>query len=196
MNTHAEKTQENKSQLVAPANSLKQISGEPTFHFVDNRPEAIAQRRLKDMADYRSKAIQNKYLHKIVDKNPQLKRMTAELAKPNARAPMQMKEETIVQLMSSSRARERIAQQRNNRRKLMTVLLVVAANIIAGDYALEDVDDLLENPEDVQFLNDQISKQQQKAALRAQSQQAKFNNKAQHGRQNNNRRRGGRFNGR
>ena len=48
MNTHADKTQQNKSQVVA--NSLpKQKSGDKsTFLFVDNRPEAIAQRKLQE----------------------------------------------------------------------------------------------------------------------------------------------------
>jgi hypothetical protein len=42
MKTHADKTQENKSQSVANAVSQKQSSGESTFQFVDNRLEAIA----------------------------------------------------------------------------------------------------------------------------------------------------------
>lgn len=50
MNTHADKTQENKSQSVANAVSQKQGGGESTFQFVDNRPEAIAQRKLQEMA--------------------------------------------------------------------------------------------------------------------------------------------------
>ncbi|MEM9276790.1 MAG: hypothetical protein AAGA80_28205, partial [Cyanobacteria bacterium P01_F01_bin.143] len=51
MNTHADKTQENKSQSVANAISQKKGSGESTFKFVDNRPEAIAQRKLQEMAN-------------------------------------------------------------------------------------------------------------------------------------------------
>ena len=41
MNTHADKTQENKSQSVSNETSQKQSSGESTFQFVDNRPEAF-----------------------------------------------------------------------------------------------------------------------------------------------------------
>jgi hypothetical protein len=51
MNTHADKTQENKSQSVSAANSQKKSSGESTFQFVDNRPESIAQRKLQEMAN-------------------------------------------------------------------------------------------------------------------------------------------------
>jgi hypothetical protein len=51
MNTHAEKTQENKNQTVSVADSQKQSEGSSTFQFVDNRPEAIAQRKLQEMAN-------------------------------------------------------------------------------------------------------------------------------------------------
>lgn len=50
MNTHAEKTQENKGQSVASSVFQKQSGGESIFQFVDNRPEAIAQQKLQEMA--------------------------------------------------------------------------------------------------------------------------------------------------
>lgn len=48
MKAHADKTQDNKSIAVAKEVSQKQ-SGGSTFKFVDNRPEAIAQRKLQEM---------------------------------------------------------------------------------------------------------------------------------------------------
>ncbi len=51
MNTHSDKTQENKGQSVSNAISQKSSSGESTFQFVDNRPEAIAQRKLQEIAN-------------------------------------------------------------------------------------------------------------------------------------------------
>lgn len=48
MKTHAKKTPKNKSQSAANAASQKQKESKPTFQFVDNRPEAIAQRKLQD----------------------------------------------------------------------------------------------------------------------------------------------------
>lgn len=51
MNTHADKLLENKSQSVANVVSQKQNGGESTFQFLDNRPEAIAQRKLQEMAN-------------------------------------------------------------------------------------------------------------------------------------------------
>lgn len=52
MNTHADITQKNKSQSVANEISQKQGGcGESTFQFADNRPEAVAQRKLQVMAN-------------------------------------------------------------------------------------------------------------------------------------------------
>jgi hypothetical protein len=48
MNTHADKTLENKSQTVANRLPKLQSKSESTFQFVDNRPEAIAQRKLQE----------------------------------------------------------------------------------------------------------------------------------------------------
>jgi hypothetical protein len=48
MNKHADKTSENKSQSVANNMPKQQSSDKAPFHHLDNRPEAIAQRKLKD----------------------------------------------------------------------------------------------------------------------------------------------------
>ncbi|MDQ1252981.1 MAG: hypothetical protein QG646_2123 [Euryarchaeota archaeon] len=46
-----EKPKESKSQSVANVDSQKQSSSESTFQFLDNRPEAVAQRKLQEMAN-------------------------------------------------------------------------------------------------------------------------------------------------
>ena len=51
MNTHANKTQENKSQSVANDITQNQGGSKSTFQFVDNRPEAIAQRKLQELTN-------------------------------------------------------------------------------------------------------------------------------------------------
>ncbi len=56
MNTHVDKTQENKSQSVANTVSQKQSGSESAFQFVDNRPETVAQRKLQQLAHIRSQA--------------------------------------------------------------------------------------------------------------------------------------------
>lgn len=48
MNTHADKTSENKSLAVANSLPKQQTNGESAFQFVDNKPEAIAQRKLRE----------------------------------------------------------------------------------------------------------------------------------------------------
>jgi hypothetical protein len=51
MHTHADKKQENKSQSVANTVPQKQNGGETTFQFVDNRPEAVTQRKSQEIAN-------------------------------------------------------------------------------------------------------------------------------------------------
>jgi hypothetical protein len=51
MNTHADKTPEHQSQSVSIERSQKQGGGDPSFQFIDNRPEAVAQRELQEMAN-------------------------------------------------------------------------------------------------------------------------------------------------
>jgi len=51
MNTHSEKTQENKNQLGLNRTTPKSGGSESSLQFVDNRPETIAQRKLHKMAN-------------------------------------------------------------------------------------------------------------------------------------------------
>jgi hypothetical protein len=74
MNTHADKTRENKSQSVADAISQKKSGGESTFQFVDNRPEAIAQRKLQEMANNSPRAMQLTAIQEMANNSPQAKR--------------------------------------------------------------------------------------------------------------------------
>lgn len=67
MNTHAEKAQENKSQSVFAADSQMQSGIETTFQFEDNRPEAVMQRKLQEMANNSPQAKQAAQLQAIAD---------------------------------------------------------------------------------------------------------------------------------
>lgn len=51
MHTHADKTHENKNQSVSNGESQMQSGGEATFEFEDNRPKAIAQRKLQEIVN-------------------------------------------------------------------------------------------------------------------------------------------------
>lgn len=73
MHTQADKTQENKSQSVANLNAQKQTGGESTFQFVVNRPEAIAQRKLQEMANNSPQVKLATQLQAMANNSPQAK---------------------------------------------------------------------------------------------------------------------------
>lgn len=73
MKTHADKTQENKCQTVANANSQKKSGSESTFQFVDNRPEAVAQRKLQAMADNSPQVKQLRAFEDLTNNSKQVK---------------------------------------------------------------------------------------------------------------------------
>jgi hypothetical protein len=98
MNTHADKTQEKKSQSVVNAVSQKQSGAESTFQFVDNRPEAVAQRKLQEMANNSTQVKQLKALQEMANNSPQVQQ------KPQ----MQFKADTK---SSSSRNNEKVVQR-------------------------------------------------------------------------------------
>lgn len=60
MNAYADKTQENKRQSVSNSESQTKSSGESDSQFVDNRPEAVAQKKLHEMANNSSRVSQMK----------------------------------------------------------------------------------------------------------------------------------------
>ena len=75
-----DKTQENKSQLVANSVSQKQNDSESTFQFVDNRPEAFAQQKLQEMANNSPKVKQLRAFQAVADNSPQAKHAVQLLA--------------------------------------------------------------------------------------------------------------------
>lgn len=74
MNTHADKTQEHTS--VTASSAKKQSSGESTLQFVNNKPEALAQRKLQAMANNSPKAKQLKALQKMASQTVQMRRVS------------------------------------------------------------------------------------------------------------------------
>ena len=67
MHTHTDKTQEAKIQSVSNENSQKESGGHSTFQFVDNRPIAIAQRKLQEMANNSPQVKQSAQLQAMAD---------------------------------------------------------------------------------------------------------------------------------
>jgi hypothetical protein len=76
MNTHADKTQEKTSQSAANAGSQKQGSEESLFQFVDNRPEAVTQRKLQEMANSSPQVSQLKAFQEMANSSPRAKQAT------------------------------------------------------------------------------------------------------------------------
>jgi hypothetical protein len=76
MNAHADKTQKNKYQSVANAVSKKQSSGESVFQFVDNRPEAITQKKLQEIANNSSEVRQLRAIQEMANNSPKSEQAT------------------------------------------------------------------------------------------------------------------------
>ena len=101
MNTHADQIQENKSQAVSAVNSKVQSANKNTFQFVDNRPEAVRQRKLQEMADNSPQVSQLRAFQNMANKSPQAKK-TAQLQSmadnhsAQQQKPIQKKENNMV----------------------------------------------------------------------------------------------------
>jgi len=93
MNTHADKTQENKSQSVSNGEFQMQSGGESTFQFVDNRPQTVAQRKLQEMANNCPQVSQLSAFQDMANNSLQAKRATQfqAMANHNASEVAQMK---------------------------------------------------------------------------------------------------------
>jgi hypothetical protein len=93
MNTHASKAQENKSQSISTGESQVKSSAESTFQFIDNRPEAVAQKRLQAMLNNSPRAMQAKAHQKMANESGDqavkstASRTTALLQRTNNAAP-------------------------------------------------------------------------------------------------------------
>ncbi len=111
MNTHADKVQDNKSQSLANGVSQKQNGIESTFQFADNRSEAVAQRKLYEMANNRTKvkqadqlnAITNCHSDKMAQLNPQAPKRSANFQRKRTQEKqvqedsIQVQQNTIIQ---------------------------------------------------------------------------------------------------
>jgi len=76
MHAHADKTKENKSQSVANGIAQKESSGDSTFVFRNNRPEAFAQRKLQEMVNNNSRLEQLKSSQESASHSQQVNQVT------------------------------------------------------------------------------------------------------------------------
>lgn len=97
MNTQADKIQENKSHAVSALDSQMQSGDASTFQFVDNRPEAIAQRKLQEIANNSPRAIQMRVFQNMSNSSPQVNQaaqlqLMADNSSSQQQQPIQKKE--------------------------------------------------------------------------------------------------------
>jgi hypothetical protein len=78
MNAHADQTQDKKSKSASNAVSQMQAVGESTFKFADNRPEAIAQMKLQELAENSPQVSQLRAFQDRANNSPQFSK-TAQL---------------------------------------------------------------------------------------------------------------------
>ena len=75
MNTNADQKKENKSKFEANDVSQMQTSSEPTFEYLDTRPEAIAQMKLQEMANNSSQVSQLQSFQEIANNSSQTRQV-------------------------------------------------------------------------------------------------------------------------
>lgn len=71
MNTYVNKAQKDKKQSASNAVSQKKSNNKSTFHFEDNRPETVAQRKLQEIADNSPRTYQLMTFQKMTDHSDQ-----------------------------------------------------------------------------------------------------------------------------
>ena len=73
MNSYANKTQKNKSQSVANSMNQKRSGSAAALQFVDNRPQAIAQRKLQEMVNNSPRMVQLRAIQAMVNNRQKAK---------------------------------------------------------------------------------------------------------------------------
>ena len=103
MNIHANRKFDRKNIAVANPVTQKQSDGESKFEFLDNRPEAIAQRKLIELANHSPQVNQLKAIHEMGKNSPQAAHLKVML-KQNTSTPIQGKKDNgIAQLFHSQK---------------------------------------------------------------------------------------------
>lgn len=75
MNSHVDKIHVNKSQLVSNGETQLKRIGQSTFHFLENRPEYVAQRKLQDIVNNSPQVSQLRAFQAMANNSFQVKRM-------------------------------------------------------------------------------------------------------------------------
>ena len=110
MNTHADKASKSKAQVIANGLSkLRQSEGKSPFQLADNRPEAVAQRRLQELADNSQQVSRLRDLQQLANASPHVSQLKSlqELANNSP----QVKQAAQLRALSSAKAPSPIQQE-------------------------------------------------------------------------------------
>jgi len=107
---HADKTPKNKNQSVSNAISQKQGGGASTFQFVDNRSEAVSQKKMQKMISNSSQGKQLKAFQEITINSPRKQELPIQKKEKNIGFPSNFKtdieKKSLSPLQSSKQQRE------------------------------------------------------------------------------------------
>jgi hypothetical protein len=98
MHTPSDKSQQPDNQSIANALSEKKSSGGTASRFADNRPEAVAQRKLQEMADNSEQVRQLKTIQEMANNSQKEKMVVVRETAANNLSPIQTKRISIKQL--------------------------------------------------------------------------------------------------
>ena len=156
----------------------------PSLQLQDNRRTSQDQKNLITMANNGKQSMQLKEMGNILNSD------VLQTESNDSKSP------GIFQLSRANRDRERLRASWQNRMQFLAVLMVIAANIANEAYVLEDVDDLISEPDQV-ILRDEV---QRRIALReerrAQDQEQRAQQKNMRHQFNNSSKKGKGFKGR
>jgi hypothetical protein len=93
MNTHADKTEQNKSDNISTSQTQNPSVGKAALQFSDNRPAAVAQANLQQMANNSSAAVAQTNLQQMANNSPRTAQLRAvsQMAKNNTGMPDNLK---------------------------------------------------------------------------------------------------------
>ena len=136
MKTQDYNTQEKNSKSSWYGNLKSPVSGEPTFQFVDNRPEAVAQRKLQEMANNSPRVSQLKIFQDMANNSPQANKIAQFQAMANNR-PLSKQTAQLQTMVNNQSAQQQPIQKKENNTGLPDNLKTGVENL--SGISLDDV---------------------------------------------------------
>jgi ribonuclease len=112
MDTHVDKIQEKKTQSESGGESEMMAGGKSTFRFMDNRPEAIAQRKLQEAANNSPQVKQFRALQEGINDSPRVRGEMPLFAASSPAAPPVLRKENGKALQELANNSPQVSQLR------------------------------------------------------------------------------------